>query len=67
MNALLPSEPAFLTLAELAQRWKTSPLTIQRLRNSGKIRSFQFGLRNVRIPVAEVLRYEAESENSAAA
>lgn len=51
----------FLTAAELAARWKVTPMTLRRWRNAGKIKASFLG-RGVRIPVSEVERFEREAQ-----
>lgn len=50
--------PAFLTINELADRWRVSRQTIFNMRRGGQIDAKRFG-RLVRIPASEVTRVEA--------
>ncbi len=46
-----------LTPAELANRWKSTPATIRRMIDAGRLRGFRVGGRH-RILLGEVERYE---------
>lgn len=50
----------FLTPAELAARWKVTPMTLRRWRKLGKFKAAYFG-RGVRISLEEVERFEKNS------
>lgn len=52
--------PTFLTPAELASRWKITPMTLRRWRNSGKIRAHHLG-RGIRFAMSDVIRIEEDS------
>ncbi len=52
--------PAFLTVQELAARWKTSSRTIWRMIADGRLRVHRIG-RLVRIALSVVVLFEAES------
>lgn len=52
--------PAFLTPAELAARWKLTPMTLRRWRHAGKLRTHHLG-RGIRFAMAEVERIEKEA------
>ncbi len=54
------TSPAFLTPAELAARWKLTPMTLRRWRHAGKLKTHHFG-RGIRFSLAEVTRIENES------
>jgi len=49
--------PEVFTVDELAERWKCSRLTVYRMLDAGKLRSFKLG-QAVRIPRDAVERYE---------
>jgi excisionase family DNA binding protein len=51
----------FLTPAELATRWKITPMTLRRWRHAGKLKASFLG-RGVRIPISEVERFEREAQ-----
>jgi excisionase family DNA binding protein len=46
-----------LTIAEVAERWRVSKMTVYRLVHSGALRSIQIG-HSYRIPVGAVFEYE---------
>lgn len=52
---------AFLTPADLATRWKVTPMTLRRWRKAGKLKASYFG-RGVRFPISEVERIEKEAQ-----
>jgi excisionase family DNA binding protein len=52
--------PAFLTVREVAARWKTSTRTIRRLIADGRLRVHRIG-RVVRIAYAVIVIFEAEN------
>jgi excisionase family DNA binding protein len=52
--------PAFLTVQELAARWKTSPRTVRRLIADGRLQVHRIG-RLVRIAFAVIVLFEAEN------
>ena len=47
----------FLTPAELAARWRTTPMTLRRWRHAGNLTAYHFG-RGVRFKLSEVIAYE---------
>lgn len=53
--------PAFLTPAELCQRWSLTSMTLRRWRHAGKLRAHHIG-RGIRFALAEVERIEAEGQ-----
>jgi excisionase family DNA binding protein len=56
--------PAFLTVQELAARWKMSTRSIGRMTADGRLRVHRIG-RLVRIAVADVVLFEAASRPAA--
>ncbi|MBL9181097.1 MAG: helix-turn-helix domain-containing protein [Verrucomicrobiaceae bacterium] len=54
--------PIFLTPADLAARWKVTPMTLRRWRKAGKIKASFLG-RGVRFSLAEVERVERDAQN----
>lgn len=57
-----PISPAFLTAAELAERWKLTPMTLRRWRRAGKLKTHHLG-RGIRFSMAEIERIEKEAVN----
>ncbi len=57
----IPKSPLFLTPAELATRWKITPMTLRRWRHAGKLKASFLG-RGVRIPISEIERFEREAQ-----
>ena len=55
-----PPSP-FLTPADLAARWKVTPMTLRRWRKAGKIKASMLG-RGVRFALPEVERVEREAQ-----
>lgn len=55
-----PPSP-FLTPADLATRWKVTPMTLRRWRKAGKIKVSYLG-RGVRFPLSEVERVERDAQ-----
>lgn len=53
--------PIFLTPADLAARWKVTPMTLRRWRKAGKIKVSLLG-RGVRFALSEVERVEREAQ-----
>jgi len=51
---------AFLTPAELAARWKLTPMTLRRWRHANKLKAHHFG-RGIRFAMAEIERIEKEA------
>lgn len=57
-----PAEtPPFLTPAELAARWKITPMTLRRWRGMGRIKALHLG-RGIRFSRSEIERIETESK-----
>lgn len=54
------TSPSFLTPAELASRWKVTPMTLRRWRKAGKLKASFIG-RGVRFSLEEIARFEAEA------
>lgn len=54
-------QPSFLTPAELAARWKITPITLRRWRKDGKLKASFLG-RGVRFAMSEVERIEREAQ-----
>lgn len=52
--------PSFLTPAELAARWKITPMTLRRWRHAGKLKTHHLG-RGIRFSMAEIERIEREA------
>ncbi|MHB1082157.1 MAG: helix-turn-helix domain-containing protein [Prosthecobacter sp.] len=55
-----PTSPSFFTAAELAARWRVTPMTLRRWRNAGKLKTHHLG-RGIRFSMAEVERLEREA------
>lgn len=53
-----PPAPAFLTVAELAARWKVSERTVRRMVERGSLRGIRIGPQ-LRILIEAIERYEA--------
>ncbi len=53
--------PSFLTPAELAARWAVTSMTLRRWRKAGKLKAHHLG-RGIRFAVAEIERFERESQ-----
>jgi excisionase family DNA binding protein len=51
---------AFLSPAELSQRWKVSGMTLRRWRADNRIRALHIG-RQIRFAVSEIERFEANA------
>jgi excisionase family DNA binding protein len=58
-----PTTPqtSFLTPAELAARWKVTPITLRRWRKDGKLKASFLG-RGVRFAMSEIERIEHEAQ-----
>ena len=54
-------QPSFLTPAELAARWKVTPITLRRWRKDGKLKASYLG-RGVRFAMSEIERIEHEAQ-----
>ena len=52
--------PSFFRPADLATRWKITPMTLRRWRKAGKLKTLHLG-RAVRFSAAEVQRIENEA------
>jgi hypothetical protein len=52
-------DPALFSLDTLAARWETSVKTVRRYVWSGKLKAKRLGPRCIRVPLAEVQRFEA--------
>jgi excisionase family DNA binding protein len=50
----------FLTPAELAARWKLTPMTLRRWRHAGKLKAHHIG-RGIRFALSEIERIEREA------
>lgn len=50
----------FLTAAELAARWKLTPMTLRRWRHAKKLKAHHLG-RGIRFAMAEIERVEQEA------
>ncbi len=55
-----PCQPHFLTTAQLAERWHYHPVSVRNLVRSGALSCVRMG-RRVRVPLAEVERYEQQA------
>jgi excisionase family DNA binding protein len=55
-----PTSP-YLTTADLAARWKITPMTLRRWRKDGKLKASFLG-RGVRFAMSEVERIEHEAQ-----
>ena len=53
------ADPALFSLDSLAARWQTSVKTVRRYVWSGKLKAKKLGPRAIRVPLAEVQRFEA--------
>lgn len=53
--------PLFLTPAELASRWKLTPMTLRRWRHAGKLKTHHLG-RGIRFSITEIERIEREAQ-----
>jgi len=60
MSTSSDTNPPFYTPAELAARWRVTPMTLRRWRKAGKIQTHHLG-RGVRFSVTEVRRIENEA------
>jgi excisionase family DNA binding protein len=60
-NTIDTQATSFLTPAELAARWKVTPITLRRWRKDGKIKATFLG-RGVRFAMSEVERIEREAQ-----
>lgn len=57
-----PNATPFLTTAELAARWKLTPMTLRRWRRAGKLKTHHLG-RGIRFALSEIERIENEAVN----
>ncbi len=53
------SAPLFLTLEEVAERWRCSKKTVARIIDRGELRACRFGRMCVRVRLDDLERYEA--------
>lgn len=60
-NTIDTQSTSFLTPAELAARWKVTPITLRRWRKDGKLKASFLG-RGVRFAMSEVERIEHEAQ-----
>lgn len=60
-NTIDTQATSFLTPAELAARWKVTPITLRRWRKDGKLKASFLG-RGVRFAMSEVERIEHEAQ-----
>lgn len=51
----------FLTVAEVAKRWRVSNMTVYRMVESGTLPALKIGKRSVRIPESAVTDYEEKN------
>lgn len=56
--------PAPLSVAQLAERWGCSTALVRKLIDKGEVKAFRLGTL-IRIPVAEVERYEGKADAEA--
>jgi excisionase family DNA binding protein len=56
-----PAQNQYLTTADVAIRWKCCLHTVRRMIRSGKLTCLRLGRRHVLIPVAAVLKVEADA------
>ena len=61
MKSVAQTSPAFLTPAELAARWKLTPMTLRRWRHAGKLKTHHLLGRGIRFSMAEIERIENEA------
>jgi len=57
----IQTDSAFLTAAELCQRWKISGMSLWRMRRDNRLRATHIGKRGLRFAMEEILRIESES------
>jgi excisionase family DNA binding protein len=57
----MPSEPAWVTVAQLCQRWQLGRKTIYKFITSEILPAWKVGAHLYRIAVADVLRFESQS------
>jgi len=62
---VLPSEPAFLTVAQLCARWQLGRKTVYKFITAEALPAWKVGRHLYRIAVADVLRFEVENRLSA--
>jgi excisionase family DNA binding protein len=53
-------QASYLTPAELAAKWKVTPITLRRWRKAGKLKASYLG-RGVRFSPEEIARFEREA------
>lgn len=61
MNKTPISNTSFLTPAELAAKWKVTPITLRRWRKAGRLKACFIG-RGVRFTAEEIERFEREAQ-----
>lgn len=61
MNKTPLPPTSFLTSAELAARWKITPITLRRWRKAGKLKACFIGC-GVRFTAEEIARFEREAQ-----
>ncbi len=54
------NQEAFLTVTELAKRWRVTRHSITAAIRSGRLQAFKVNERHYRISASEVLRYEQQ-------
>ncbi len=57
-----PTPPVFLTSAELADRWKVTPMTLRRWRASKKLKAHHLG-GTIRFSISEIERIERDANS----
>lgn len=60
MNTHSNPSHTYLTPAELAARWKVTPITLRRWRKAGTLKASYLG-RGVRFSLEEIARFEREA------
>ena len=60
MKSDTQTPPSFFTPADLAARWKVTPMTLRRWRKAGKLKASFLG-RGVRFSSEEVARFELDA------
>ena len=54
------TSPSYLTPAELASKWKVTPISLRRWRKAGKLKASFLG-RGVRFSTEEIARFERDA------
>src|SRR4029077_2602902 len=62
---VLPSQPAFLTVAQLCARWQLGRKTVYKFITANALPAWKVGRRLYRIAVADVLKFEVQNKLSA--